>query len=82
MINKEPVLTKQLRVTVKQAQDTVDYDQEKFVNVMRTNLLERQQMLDELGRRLEAFADCLQEEEEVAAAQRITCRKQQTNSNK
>ncbi len=38
---------------------------------MRTNLLERQQMLDELRRRLEAFVDCLQQGEEVAAAQRI-----------
>jgi hypothetical protein len=47
---------------------------------MRANLAERQQMLDELQRRLQAFADCLQEEEEVAAAQRV--KKQQTNSNK
>ncbi len=80
LINKEPVLTKQLRAIVKQAQDTVDYDQEKFVNDMKANLAERQQMLDELQRRLQAFADCLQEEEEVAAAQRV--KKQQTNSNK
>jgi hypothetical protein len=42
LINKEPVLTKQLRAIVKQAQDTVDYDQEKFVNDMRANLAERQ----------------------------------------
>ena len=79
LITKEPVLTKQLRAIVKQAQDTVDYDQEKFVNDMRTNLLERQQMLDELRRRLESFADCLQQEAEVAAAQRI--KKQQNTSN-
>jgi hypothetical protein len=79
LINKEPVLTKQLRAIVKQAQDAFDYDQEKFVNDMRPNLLERQQMLDELRRRLESFAECLQQEAEVAAAQRM---KQQTNSNK
>jgi hypothetical protein len=47
---------------------------------MRANLLERQQILDELQTRLQAFADCLQQEEEVAAQQRI--KKQQTNSNK
>jgi len=80
LINKEPILTKQLHTIVKQAQDTVDYDQEKFVNDMRANLVQRQQILDELQRRLQAFADCLQQEEQVATAQRI--KKQQTNSNK
>jgi hypothetical protein len=45
---------------VKQAQDTVDYDQEKFVNDMRANLNQRQQLLDQLQTRLQAFADCLQ----------------------
>ena len=78
LANKEPILTKQLRGIVKQAQDTVDYDQEKFVNDMKTNLIQRQQMLDELQRRLQAFDDCLRQEEQVAAAQRI--KKQQTNS--
>ena len=71
LANKEPILTKQLRGIVKQAQDTVDYDQEKFVNDMRTNLLQRQQVLDELQTRLQAFADCLQQEEQVAAQQRV-----------
>jgi hypothetical protein len=80
LIHKEPILTKQLRDIVKQAQDTVDYDQEKFVNDMKANLIQRQQILDELQRRLQTFADCLQEEEQVAAAQRI--KKQQTNGNK
>lgn len=70
LANKEPVLTKQLRNVVKQAQDTVDYDQEKFVTDLRANLLQRQQVLDELQTRLQAFADCLQQEEQVAAAQR------------
>jgi hypothetical protein len=79
LINKEPILTKQLRAIVKQAQDTVDYDQEKFVNDMKANLIQRQQILNELQTRLEAFADCLQQEEQVAAAQRI--KKQQSNSN-
>jgi transcriptional regulator NrdR family protein len=60
-----------LRTIVKQAQDTVDYDQEKFVNDMRANLLERQQALDELQTRLQAFADCLQQEEQFASAQRV-----------
>ncbi len=55
------------------------YDQEKFVNGMRENLLERQQILNELQTRLQAFADCLQQEEQVVAAQRI--KKQQSNSN-
>ena len=68
--NKEPVLTKQLRNVVKQAQDTVDYDQEKFVTDLRANLLQRQQVLDELQTRLQAFAECLEQEEQVAAAQR------------
>ena len=63
--NKEPVLTKQLRHIVKQAQDTVDYDQEKFVNDLQT--------------RLQAFADCLQQEEQVAAAQRN--KNQKSNGN-
>ena len=38
---------------------------------MRTNLLERQQMLDELRRRLDSFAQCLQQEAEVVAPQRM-----------
>ncbi|CAF2737898.1 unnamed protein product [Rotaria sp. Silwood2] len=38
LINKKPILTKQLRKIVKQAQITVDYNQEKFVNDMRENL--------------------------------------------
>ncbi len=80
LTNKEPILTRQLRTIVKQAQDTVDYDQEKFVNDMKANILQRQQILNELQTRLQAFADCLQEEEQVAAAQRI--KKQQTNGNK
>ena len=79
LANKEPILTKELRTIVKQAQDTVDYDQEKFVTDLRANLVQRQQILDELQRRLQAFADCLQQEEEVAAAQRM--KKQQSNSN-
>jgi kinesin family protein 2/24 len=79
LINKEPMVTKQLRTIVKQAQDTVDYDQEKFVHDLRANLHQRQQILDELQTRLQAFADCLQQEEQVAAAQRN--KKQQTNSN-
>ena len=70
LTNKEPMFTQQLRSIVKQAQDTVDYDQEKFVNDMRANLLQRQQMLDELQQRLQSFADCLQQEEQVAAEQR------------
>ncbi|CAF1072579.1 unnamed protein product [Rotaria sp. Silwood1] len=78
LTNKEPILTKQLRTIVKQAQDTVDYDQEKFVNDIRTNLLQRQQILNELQTRLQSFADCLQQEEQVAAAQRV--KKQQSNS--
>lgn len=65
--NKEPILTGQLLSIVKQAQDTVDCDQEKFVNDMRANLVQRQQLLDELQSRLQAFADCLQQEEQVAA---------------
>ena len=77
LMNKEPILTKQLRAIVKQAQETVDYDQEKFVNQMRENLLQRQQALTELQTRLQVFADCLQQEEQVAAAQRN--RKQQSN---
>ncbi|CAF1288582.1 unnamed protein product [Rotaria sordida] len=79
LTHKEPILTRQLRTIVKQAQDTVDYDQEKFVNDMRGNLLERQQILDELQTRLQAFADCLQQEEQVAAAQRI--KHHQSNGN-
>ena len=78
--NKEPVLTKQLRNLVKQAQDTVDYDQEKFVTDLRANLHQRQQVLDELQTRLQAFADCLQQEEQVAAAQRN--KKQKANGGK
>ena len=77
LANKEPVLTKQLRNVVKQAQDTVDYDQEKFVTDLRANLLQRQQVLDELQTRLQAFADCLQQEEQVAAAQRTKKQKGQ-----
>jgi hypothetical protein len=38
---------------------------------MRANLLERQQALDELQTRLQAFADCLQQEEQFASAQRV-----------
>lgn len=79
LANKESILTKQLRTIVKQAQETVDYDQEKFVNDLRANLIERQQVLDELQTRLQAFADCLQQEEQVAAQQRL--KKQQTNAN-
>ena len=77
LANKEPILTKQLRTIVKQAQDTVDYNQEKFVNDLRTNLQQRQEILSELQTRLEAFAHCLQQEEQVAAEQRI--KKQQSN---
>jgi CRISPR/Cas system endoribonuclease Cas6 (RAMP superfamily) len=79
LINKEPIVTKQLRAIVKQAQDTVDYDQEKFVNDLRANLVERQEMLNELQTRLQAFADCLQQEEQVAAEQRV---KKQKSINK
>jgi len=79
LANKEPVLTKQLRHIVKQAQDTVDYDQEKFVNDLRANLLQRQQILNDLQTRLQAFADCLQQEEQVATAQRN--KKQKSNGN-
>lgn len=46
---------------------------------MRTNLLQRQQILDELQTRLQSFADCLQQEEQVAAAQRI--KQHQPNGN-
>lgn len=70
LTNREPTVTRQLRTLVHQAQDTVDYDQEQFVNDMRANLLERQRMLDELHTRLQLFADCLQQEEQVAAAHR------------
>lgn len=70
LTNQEPFLTQQLRSIVKHAQETVDYDQEKFVNDMRSNLLQRQHMLDELQQRLQSFADCLQQEEQVAAEQR------------
>lgn len=80
LMGKEPILAKQLRTIVQQAQHTVDYDQEKFVHDMRANLLERQQVLDELQSRLQAFADCLRQEEQVAAAQRM--KRQQTTSNK
>jgi len=79
LANKEPILTKQLRTIVKHAQETVDYDQEKFVNDLRANLIDRQQTLNELQTRLQAFADCLQQEEQVAAQQRM--KKQQTNAN-
>ncbi len=79
LTNKEPILTRQLRTIVKQAQDTVDYDQEKFVNDVRANLLQRQQILDELQTRLQAFADCLQQEEQVAAQQRV--KQHQSNGN-
>jgi len=79
LTNKEPILTRQLRTIIKQAQDTVDYDQEKFVNDMRANLLQRQQILDELQTRLQAFADCLQQEEQVAAQQRA--KQHQSNGN-
>ncbi|CAF1403526.1 unnamed protein product, partial [Adineta steineri] len=81
LANKEPILTRQLRTIVKQAQDTVDYDQEKFVNDMRANLLQRQQILDELQTRLQAFADCLQQEEQVAAQQRVKQHHHHSNGN-
>ncbi|CAF4793529.1 unnamed protein product [Rotaria sp. Silwood1] len=79
LTHKEPILTRQLRTIIKQAQDTVDYDQEKFVNDMRANLLQRQQILNELQTRLQAFSDCLQQEEQVAAEQRN--KQHQSNSN-
>ena len=47
---------------------------------MRANLLQRQQILNELQTRLQAFADCLQQEEQVATAQRNK-KQQSTNSN-
>ncbi|CAF0901068.1 unnamed protein product [Adineta steineri] len=81
LANKEPILTRQLRTIVKQAQDTVDYDQEKFVNDMRANLLQRQQILNELQTRLQAFADCLQQEEQVAAQQRVKQHHHHSNGN-
>jgi hypothetical protein len=46
---------------------------------MKANLLQRQQLLDELQTRLQAFADCLQQEEQVAAQQRV--KQHQSNSN-
>jgi hypothetical protein len=46
---------------------------------MKANILQRQQILNELQTRLQAFGDCLQEEEQVAAAQRN--KKQQSNAN-
>jgi hypothetical protein len=46
---------------------------------MRANLLQRQQILDELQTRLQAFADCLQQEEQFASAQRV--KQHQTNGN-
>ena len=46
---------------------------------MRANLVQRQQLLDELQTRLQAFADCLQQEEQVAAQQRI--KRHQSNGN-
>ncbi|UJR38446.1 hypothetical protein I4U23_031114 [Adineta vaga] len=67
LTNKEPILTRHLHGIIKRAQDTVDYDQEKFINDLRANLLERQQVLDDLQTRLQAFSDCLQQEEQVAA---------------
>ncbi|UJR38447.1 hypothetical protein I4U23_031115 [Adineta vaga] len=82
LTNKEPVLTRQLHGIVKRAQDTVDYDQEKFVNDLRANLLERQQVLDELQTRLQAFSDCLQQEEQVAAQQRVKQQHHQSNGNR
>lgn len=68
-----------MRTIIKHAQDTVDYDQEKFVNDLRANLHQRQKILDDLQARLQAFADCLQQEEQVAAAQRN--KKQKSNGN-
>ncbi|CAF0891311.1 unnamed protein product [Adineta steineri] len=47
LVNKELILTKQLHTIIKQAQDTTDYDQEKFVNDVRTNLLHHQQILND-----------------------------------
>ena len=44
--NKEPVvLTKQLRRIVKQAQDTVDYDQDEFVTDLRANLHQQEEQV-------------------------------------
>lgn len=57
LMNKEPILTKQLRTIVKQAQDTVDYDQEKFVNDIRANLVQRRQILGELQGCLQTLTD-------------------------
>ncbi|CAF1399900.1 unnamed protein product [Adineta steineri] len=53
LANKEPILTKQLHTIIGQAQDTTDYDQEKFVNDVRTNLLQHQQMLNDLQTHLQ-----------------------------
>jgi hypothetical protein len=47
---------------------------------MKGNIFQRQQILDELQTCLQAFSNCLQQEEQVAATQRI--KKQQTNGNK
>ncbi|CAF2509702.1 unnamed protein product [Rotaria sp. Silwood2] len=80
LTNKEPIITKQLRAIVKQPQNTVDYDQKKIVNDIRENLLQHQQLLNELQTCLQAFADCLQQEEQVAVVQRM--KKQQTNINR
>jgi len=44
---------------------------------MRQHLRERQQTLDELQTRLQAFAECLQQEEQVAAAQCQRAKQQQ-----
>jgi hypothetical protein len=47
---------------------------------MRANLLQRQEILDELQTRLQAFADCLQQEEQVAAQQRVKQHHQSNNN--
>jgi hypothetical protein len=52
----------------------------QLIMIKKNLLMIWKQILNELQTRLQAFADCLQEEEQVAAAQRI--KKQQTNGNK
>ncbi|CAF1531257.1 unnamed protein product [Adineta steineri] len=53
LANKQPILTKHLHTIIGQAQDTTDYDQEKFVNDMCANLLQHQQILNDLQTHLQ-----------------------------
>lgn len=60
LTSQEPTLTKELLNTIRTAQKNVNHEPEKLLNDIRTNLLRRQKIFNELQRRLDDYDRFLQ----------------------